>query len=194
MDYSHFAILLLFFALALFAAEIFVPSGGVITVIAMVAVTGSFLCAWNAWWGSNQIAFWFYVGSVVALIPATLGGALYALPHTSIGRRVLLEAPELDEVAPYVQEQAHLSQMLGRTGKTMTMLNPGGFVLIDRERLHCESEGMIIDPQCEVRVIGIDGNRLIVRPTQDESTPPEPFISDAEDVEDPRLDFDVPQS
>ena len=58
------------------------------------------------------------------------------------------------------------------------MLNPGGLVLVEGERHHCEGDGMMIDPQETVEVIGVSGNRLVVRP----ATP------DVEDVKTPAID------
>ena len=70
---------------------------------------------------------------------------------------------------------------------------------IDGERLHCESEGMLIDPGQEVDVVAVKGNRLVVRlvGSQDESAqaagdgPPREADPTNDDS---RLDFDIPQS
>ena len=36
-------------------------------------------------------------------------------------------------------------------------------VLVEGERMHSESEGMLIDPDQAVEIVGINGNRLVVR-------------------------------
>ena len=33
-----------------------------------------------------------------------------------------------------------------KTGKTLTLLNPGGLVLVDGERMHAETRGLLLDP------------------------------------------------
>ena len=39
-----------FAALALLVAEFFIPSGGMILIVALSATAASIWCAWNAWW------------------------------------------------------------------------------------------------------------------------------------------------
>ena len=74
-------------------------------------------------------------------------------------------------------------------------------MLVDGERMHSESEGMLIDTDSEIDVVGVDGARLIVRLASllevDSETVvqkiPAPEISESEQKPDP-LDFDIPQS
>jgi len=196
LDYSVLAILLLLFALALIIAEVFIPSGGMISIIAIVSVLASIWCAKRAWWEDNPLAFWTYIASLLFLVPLCIGGAFYILPRTSIGRKFLLEAPTLDEVTGYVQEELRLRQMVGQHGTTISLLNPGGLVLVDGERMHCESEGMtMLDPDEDVIVVAVKGNRLVVRQAnaRDRDVKP-PLDDDADFAEDSPLDFDVPRT
>ncbi len=198
MEDSVIALLLLVIGLVLLVAEFFIPSGGMIFVVAMVCCTGSIWFAWRAWWESSPGMWWTYIASLVVLIPAVVGGALYYFPRTAVGRRILLEAPSLEEVTPYAEDEERLSQLVGRTGKTLTLLTPGGLVLVDGERMHCESEGMLIDPDQAVEIVDVKGNRLVVRkldrqkPRSEQDDDPPIAGNDPDD--DPRLDFDVPQS
>ncbi|MEX0702273.1 MAG: NfeD family protein [Planctomycetales bacterium] len=164
MELSHLAVLLLLVGLGLIVAEIFIPSGGVITAAAVIALAASAICAWQAWWGTSPGAWWAFVGSGLILVPAVLFGALWALPHTSVGRRFLLEAPTPEELRAYGDEEEHLGRLIGATGKTLTLLNPGGLVQVEGERLHCKSEGMLIDPGQPVKVVAVAGNLIVVRP------------------------------
>lgn len=205
MDYPTLAFLLLVLGLALLAAEVFIPSGGMIFILALVCLAGSIWSASRAWWTSNPTYFWIYLAVAAVLVPVSVGGAVFALQRTGLGRRILLEAPTLEEVTPYLQEQQHLQQMVGKTGKTITLLSPGGLVLVEGERFHCESPGMMIESGEAVDVIAIKGNRLVVRPAvhkPDEPAPAEPStepqVADktpepASDEQSP-LDFDFPQS
>ena len=192
MDDSHFAILLLAVGLAMMIAEVFIPSGGMIPLLALVCLAGSMWCAWNAWWDTNRTAWWTYLLGLIVLVPATISGAFYALPRTAIGRRMLLEAPDPDEVTPYASEKKHLEERLDRIGKTLSLLNPGGMVLVEGECFHCESEGILVDPDVDVRVVAVKGLRLVVRPTSFEKE----SAADRDFPGSPRqpLDFDISQS
>ena len=163
MDYGHYAILLLAVGLAVLVVEVFVPSGGLLAGLTLLCLTGSVLCAFWAWWGSHPLAFWTYTGGVALLIPATLGGSLYMLPRTAFGRRLLQEAPEPGETASFTREKAALNAAVGHRGVTVTLLNPGGMVEVDGRRWHAESRGLMLDPGETIEVVGVRGNRLLVR-------------------------------
>lgn len=209
MDYfGTLAILLLIVGLVLLMAEIFIPSGGMILIAALVCIAGSVWCAYKVWW-DTPLYWWLYIASVVVAVPSAVGGMFYIFPRTSMGKRVLLEPPSLDEVTGYDEDHERLSKMVGMRGKTVTLLNPGGLVAIDGERLHCVSGGMLIDPDVEIEVVGLQGNELVVRlatpetdlpaeePPPEEPAPGDPFaeLDDRkEESGEPHLDFDVPSA
>jgi membrane-bound ClpP family serine protease len=207
-DYSTLAILLLLAALAFVVMEVFIPSGGMISILALVSAVVSIWCAKKAWWESNPAAWWTYLGALIFLIPSAVGGAFYVFPRTSLGRKFLLEGPSLDEVTAYVDEEVRLKQLVGRHGKTLTLMNPGGLAIVDGERLHCESEGMqLLEPDEDIIVVAVNGNRLVVRAAPGESrevklqfegqtvTPPPPDGDANDEIADRSpLDFDVPRT
>lgn len=208
MDYAGVAaLLLLIIGLALLFAEVFIPSGGVILIMAITCLAGSLWFAWSAWWESYRFLWWAYVASLVLLVPLSLIGAFYIFPRTALGRRVLLEAPTLEEVTGYAREDEELTRMIGKRGKTLTMLNPGGLVTVEGRRYHAEAQGILLDPGEDIEVIARKGNRVVVRvarrpaePEEPRGTEPEPgsverdpFASDASETEKRPLDFDFPR-
>lgn len=195
-SYSIFAILLLAFGLSLLVAEIFIPSGGMILVIAIVTFAASIWCGWNAWWKPGQFGLWWtYIGFVVVLLPTVIGGTFYLLPRTEFGKNLLMVPPTADEVSPYSEADEHLAEMVGRLGTTITLMNPGGLVLVDGERMHCETEGMMIEAGESVCVVAVKSNRLVIRQAPpEEETVETAFREDADETQSPPLDFDVPQS
>lgn len=197
MEYSHLAILLLIVCLCLLVAEVVIPSGGMILVTAGVCLVASVWFAWKAWYPDYPVAWWSYIAAVVIAIPSVVGGVLYVFPRTTMGKRILLDAPSLEEVTPHAAETERLQQLVGERGQAVTLLNPGGMVMVAGERHHCEGQGMMIEPREEVEVVGVSGNRLIVRRILTESEPglvdrlPTPEPEPPEDDE--PLDFDLPQ-
>ncbi len=162
MDYQMLAIVLLFVGLALLIAEFFIPSGGMIAVICAICLVTSIWAAYKAWWGTN--VFWIYTLCVVVLVPSALFAILRLLETTSLGNRVLLTAPDERDVTPYQEEQARLRSLVGTLAKTVTQFNPGGMLVIDGERLHAFSEGLLIPAGETVEIADVRGNRLVVRP------------------------------
>lgn len=194
---SLVAVGLLILGLALIVAEICIPSGGLITIFSVCCFLGSGWFAWQAWWNTSPTLWWSYVGGVLVLVPATLGLALYILPRTSIGKRILLEAPSLDEVTPYQREQQRLAALIGKTGKTLTLLSPGGLVLVDGERMHAETRGLLLEPGETVKVVAVKGNRIVVQPLPGQAAEEIPSADNERPVQtaaDEPLDFDFPQS
>jgi membrane-bound serine protease (ClpP class) len=196
MEYSTWAFLLLVVAICLLIAEVFIPSGGIISVSATLAVLGALIFAWMAWWHSNQGAFWAFVGGMALLLPGTIVVAFYFWPTTSIGKRAILQGPEPHEVASFVEQEERHRRMVGQIGETVTSLNPAGMVRIDGQRLHCQSEGMILDAGLPVIVIAARANRLIVRkidPDQAQRMAQSPAPNDPRRPTDPNeaLDFDL---
>jgi membrane-bound ClpP family serine protease len=193
MDPAYLAVLLLVLGLGLVVCEVFIPSAGLIAAAATLCLVGSIASAWTAWWYKMPAYFVVYIVSLLILIPSVISGAFYWLPKTEFGRHVLLQAPELDEVTPYQEEQRQLMRLVGHIGKTLTLMNPGGLVLVDGTRQHCESEGVLLEAGTPVEVIAVKGNRLVVRRADAETPrPPGPEIADRN--ERTPLDFDLPQS
>ncbi|MBM83609.1 MAG: hypothetical protein CMJ78_23875 [Planctomycetaceae bacterium] len=164
---SLFAILLLAMGLALVVVEGVLASGGIIGIIAACVIVVSGICAWNAWWVSNPLIWWVYVGLVGVAVPGTAIGAIYYLPSTVFGKHIMAEPPTSEHVTPVTDQREQLSQLIGSQCVTATRLNPAGFVVVNGERIHCESEGMMVDPKSNVKVIAVKGNHLVVREVTD---------------------------
>lgn len=184
-SYGIFAILLLLVGIAILAAEVFIPSGGMLFLTTAVVLGASVWFAYAAWWNSNPEAFWIFCGFLLMAVPASLIAAFSLLPRTKFGKKILLDAPDLEQVTPFAKETARLSQLIGSHGVTQTLLNPGGIVVIDGERYHAFTDGLMLDPGVDVEVAEVRGTRLLVRV-------PSHRAADESASETP-LDFDVPQ-
>lgn len=195
MTSGNCAVLLLVLAIALFIAEVFIPSGGVIVVCAIGAFLGACYYAWQAWWTLNPAYFWGFTGASVVLIPVIVAIAFSVWPHTPIGRRAILHEPRPEEIASFVEQDERNSRLLGKIGEAVTMMNPAGIMLLEGERVQCQSEGMIIDIGAPVKVVSAQGNRVIVRRVASHKPSPDPASLTQSRVAaaPPPLDFDIGQ-
>jgi len=192
MEYSTWAFLLLAIGIVLLVAEVFIPSGGVISVLSTLSILGSLWFAWRAWWEVSPGSFWGFLTGTAVLLPLIIALALYVWPNTPMGRRAILEAPAPHEVASFVEQEEKYRQMVGKTGETLTMLNPAGIVRIDGHRVHCQSEGVILDTGTLVRVISARANRVVVRRIEPGSADASPALPDSKAPADNEpLDFDL---
>ncbi|WP_010582424.1 NfeD family protein [Schlesneria paludicola] len=163
-----FAILLLFVGLAILVAEIFVPSGGLLGVITFISLLVSLVFAYRAWGVSHPNVFGVFCILLLLLVPTVISFGFYLLPRTKFGKKVLLEAPEPQDLTPYAKESSRLEKLIGQFGTTITTLNPGGLVKLDGQRLHALSEGLSVEPGAWVQIVAIRGASVVVRP----GTPP----------------------
>jgi membrane-bound serine protease (ClpP class) len=202
MDYTSLALLLAVLGFALIVAELFIPSGGLITVGCIVCFVSSIWFAYRGWWESSQGLFWTFSSSLLVGIPIFLLGVLRVLETTRLGDRILLAAPKSEDVTPHQAERHRLELMIGKKGRALSMLNPGGMVTVDGERLHAFSEGVMVAANEWVEVLEVRGARVLVRRTSAPVLPPlettEPPSSTAAPrtdlAADEQLDFDLPQS
>lgn len=196
MSYELLAILLLVVGCGLIVAEVFLPSGGMILVLCILSFVAAIWCAYAAWWDSSPTWFWSYIAAALVLIPTVVIGVFRLLSTSRVGDRILLAAPDASEVIPYQEEQERLSGFVGRQGKALTLLTPGGMVGVDGERLHAFTEGLMVQPGDPVEVVEVRGTRLLVRPAPNQPAASENIAagdSGSTGSTDPPLDFDVPQ-
>ena len=153
------AILILILGLMLLIAELFLPSGGVLGLLAAAALVGSVLLAFRS--GSREGMVFMLLLAVA--IPAVIGFGLQLWPKTPLGRRMLLARPKPEEFDPQDQHDHELSMLVGKVGRTITQLRPAGMTEFDGRRVDTIAEGMIIDAGTLVRVIGVQGRRVLVR-------------------------------
>lgn len=154
------AVLLLVGLVAL-ALEVFVPSGGVLGFLSVVALIAGVALAFiekGPWFGMAVLA-----GTCLA-VPVVLGLAFEVFPHTPLGRRVLPPPPRPDEVVPDADRRAALRTLVGRTGLATTDLLPWGGVAIDDVGHEAVSEGGPIARGAAVEVVGTQAAALVVRP------------------------------
>lgn len=156
---------LLFCGMLLIAAEVFIPSGGAIGVLAGMAIIGSVIIAFlhDYRLGVGMLA------AVTVSLPFVLWAALTIWPMSPIGRLILGRLPESeDEFLPQGKDyHASKKQFIGRFGRCKTPMRPGGLIVIDGVTQDAVSKGVPIDPDQPVKVVAVETNRLVVRPAKE---------------------------
>lgn len=167
MDYSSIAIWVAVLTLLLIVAEIFIPSGGLITIFSIITAVVSIWAAWKAWYHQSPALFWVFVVGFVSAMPAVMIGNMLILPRTKWGRRLIPEPASAEQSRPFTKEREKLQQLVGSFGTTATLHTPGGITLVDGRRYHSESQSFMIEPQTPVKVLQVDGTRIVIRPATD---------------------------
>ncbi len=155
-------------ALLLLVVELFVPSGGIISVTSILVAIAGVVCLFR------YDVTWGLIGVLMVLIggPVAFSFGLRIWPETPVGRAMLGEEPpeavEARQLAELRREE-HRRALLGRRGQAMTDLRPVGAVELaatddhPRERIEAIAEGAWIERGQPVRVTGIEHNEIRVR-------------------------------
>jgi membrane-bound serine protease (ClpP class) len=152
------AVFLVIIGFVFVVAEIFTVSFGLFTLCALGALIGGIIVGFNAGpaWGVTLTVL------VVVFVPVLVVTLLKTMPNTRWGRRLIPESPKLADVSGTgVAQNLHL--LIGREGRTLTMCRPAGTAEFGGERCDVVSEGLVIGPDRPVKVIGVQGNRIVVR-------------------------------
>jgi membrane-bound serine protease (ClpP class) len=141
----------------LMVAEVLFPSLGLFGLMSVAAIVFADVIALRE---VGQTFFWVLVGVQVVAIPLILKGAFWALPRLPFARGMVLEAPAADTNAG-VPPVAHL---VGVVGVALTDLRPSGTASLGDERRTVAAETGTIDAGTRVRVVAVEGYRIVVRP------------------------------
>jgi membrane-bound serine protease (ClpP class) len=153
-----FAVFLYFACAALIVAEIFVPSGGIISLFALACVIGGAVIFFR----HSNTAGWIGVVIAVIMIPSVLVFAYRIFPKTRFGKSVTLTPPERKK-GDAIPDTEELKELLGAVGLVMTPLRPVGMCDFSGQRLECVAEGGYVDKEKKVKVINVESTQLTVR-------------------------------
>ncbi len=141
--------------------EIFIPSSGILSVLAAVAIVASIVVAFSEGMMAGALML---LGATV-LVPVVVGAAVKWWPHTPIGKLILIKRPESEEeVLPDTEEYHLRDRMIGKVGVAKTELLPSGDVRIEGRVYDAVSNGMVIDKGQPVKVVDVNTQRIVVRP------------------------------
>ncbi|MBN2020268.1 MAG: hypothetical protein JW749_08590 [Sedimentisphaerales bacterium] len=157
-----FAVFLYFACAALIVAEVFVPSGGLITICALACLAGGI----TIFFRHSTSAGLAGIGIAIVMIPSVLVGAYKVFPHTRFGKKVLL-APPHREPGEAIADSKELQELLGAVGTVITTMRPVGMCDFSGKRLECVAESGYVDKGKQVKVIKVESTQLTVRVIQE---------------------------
>ncbi|SEN04407.1 NfeD family protein [Lihuaxuella thermophila] len=146
--------------LILLILEIFVPSFGILGILGIVGVVAAVVGAAPSW----------QVGTMAVVIGFVLAIAVLWVLIKFFGKRpaspLVLQAAQKNEQGYTSSENR--KDLLGQVGITMTPLRPSGYAKFGDRREDVVSEGNIIPSGCKVKVIQVEGTRVVVRKMEEE--------------------------
>ena len=153
-------VMLLVVGLALIILEVFIPSGGVLGLLSVLALGAGVITAFVEQVSAAGMTV--LAGTFVA-VPMAMAAAFRWFPATPLGRRVLPPLPAAADVVPDPDERRQLREYLGERGRTRSELLPWGSVELAGETLEAVSDEGPIPPGATVEVTGVQGRAVVVR-------------------------------
>ena len=158
------AILVLASALALMTLELFIPSGGLLSLLAIIALVVSISFVYQ---GYGLLLGSAYLAAIVVMLPIILSVAVRWWPHTPLGKKIL-NLPPMDEHAESSPLFSQLDVLLGKQGQAQTKMVPSGSIVVNGRLYDAVSEGVVIECGENIKVIRVDANRIVVRKVRSE--------------------------
>lgn len=151
---------------ALIIAEFMVP-GAVLGILGFISLMGSITYAWM---NVPEYALLITVTEVIALVGCLLLG-MYLLTRTGRWNPFIMhETQRIEEgyVSPHAEDD-----IIGQIGVSHTALRPAGTVLLNGQRISAVSSGVLIPKDRKVKIVEIDGPRVVVEevPANDSPAP-----------------------
>ncbi|MSR46395.1 MAG: hypothetical protein EXS13_04935 [Planctomycetes bacterium] len=136
--------------------EILFPSAGLLGLLAGSLLVGG---GWFATKAGGTGALLGYTLVTLLLVPMAVFGAFRILPRTPMGRRMILKGPSFTE---RTATEEGLAALVGKTGIATTPLRPAGIATLGDRRVDVVTRGSHLAASSAVRVIKVEGNRVVV--------------------------------
>ncbi len=163
---SSLEIILFFVGVALLILEVFViPGFGVAGIAGIICIVGSLYMSLIGSFESvsmpDMTGAAMQVGLVLLSTIVVAGIMGKFLPKTGLWRWITLE-PEFKKEAGYVASDDY-SEYLGKIGTAQSPLRPAGIGEFGNKRLDVVTEGEFVEKNQPIKIIRVEGYRLIVR-------------------------------
>ncbi len=141
----------------LIIAELFMPGFGLPGVAGLVLIA------------AGIAAIWLESGALVAIATLLVVIALLAVCISCVmrsacngeGSRVFLKDKE------ELRTREDMKVLVGRRGRTASVLRPSGIGDFDGVRLNVVTEGSFIERDMPIEIVSVDGARIVVRASQE---------------------------
>ena len=161
------AILLMIVGCVLVVLEVFIPSGGIISVLAAVSFIAAIFMAFQDGPTTGPGIGLIFSATTVLVVPTLIALAFKLWPKTPMGRAFLGDLPTDAEVLPDDPRRA----LIGRVGIARSKMLPSGAVEVDGQMIDAVTQGQAIEPGAYVVVTEVRANRVVVRPAGKDQRP-----------------------
>lgn len=149
------AIILLLVGLVLIVLELIFPSLGALGITATLCLIASIAFAFAE---DRNLGIGFLAATAV-LVPAAILLGFKLLPRSPLGKVLVNKGTSFSDVAAVDTRDRAL---VGKIGVAENLLRPGGTIHIEGRRVDVVTRGEPIEAGAHVRVLEVEGNRVVV--------------------------------
>ena len=135
-------------------AEIFIPSFGILTVLAICIF---FYSLYTVFTSVSATAGIIFTGVDVVIIPVMIIIGIKILSESKLTLKLRLSKQD-----GVVSQEKGIETFINKEGKAVTDLRPAGIAMIDSKRLDVVTDAEYIDAGTPVIVTNVTGNRIVV--------------------------------
>lgn len=144
--------------IAVLLAEVMLPSGGLLTIIAVGCLGYSLYMVFTT---VSTFAGMVFVLADIIVVPVVIIAGLKLLARSPLALKTILSSK-----SGYSSFDEKTGQYIGKTGRAATDLRPSGTAIIDEKRVDVVTRGDYIEKGSQIRVIDVEGSRVVVRKTE----------------------------
>ena len=149
------AVILQLIGIIVIIAEIILPSGGILSILAAGILGYSLYTVFHD--VSVQMG-WVFVAADAVIIPILVVVGLKLLANSPVTLRTTLSSEE-----GVTSQPSELDEFLGMEGIAVTDLRPTGTAVINGKRVDVVSRGEYLEKDSRIVVSSVTGNQIIVR-------------------------------
>lgn len=163
---AEYALLAFVVGIALLLVEVFViPGFGIAGIVGVTLMIGSVFYVFRTAYELQTAIFWLSSSVIMTVTLAIV--AAYFLPKTRAWNRFVLATEMEAEQGYHSAGDEDFQSYLGQTGTAITPLRPAGAVRIGNKRIDALTAGDFIAPDSQIRVIEVEGSKIVVESTDE---------------------------
>ncbi|PAD66922.1 hypothetical protein CHH83_21660 [Bacillus sp. 7586-K] len=150
------AIVFFVLGIAFIVAELFVP-GGILGVLGFASIVASlYIASGNV----MNMTISLLIAFVIAIVASILLVKVFGKRMKLFNKFILRDSTNTK--SGYVSNKSR-NDLIGKEGTALTILRPSGTALIIDERVDVVSEGTYIEKGQKIKVVKVEGSRIVVR-------------------------------
>lgn len=135
-------------------AEIILPSGGILSILAIGVLGFSLFKAFSI---SSNVGM-IFLGADIIIVPVLVLLGLKLIAKSPVALRKTLSKED-----GVMSQRKEMGELLNETGVATTDLRPAGSIKINDKKIDAVTQGEYLDKDTSVRVIEVTGNQIIVK-------------------------------